>query len=748
MERKAFAVMKKEFAFGEKVLEIIAYSNNVVRVRCAAAGSESLFDRYNLLTKPEDNFGDDIENGVCAGDLSVTYENGVVTLKTYRVERTIDFNNAEVDAVKEYFNKELGGMRPEPKQIIGEDAKRSYGTVDFQQNPKYFTVKGIEGELFYGGGAANTDRLVLNGKTYLQRVVYQSNEMPVPFVMTKAGYGILCNTTWWHGIDVCRKNAGEIVWYLPDGDIDFTIFAGDSLAELLERFTYFVGRPALLPKWAHGLAFLDQYTADQYEVMRNAAQFRASKLPCDSISLEPGWMEKRYDFSVNKKWSNGPRGKFLIEEWARSKEYGKIDPNFFTAALARYGYKLHLWLCCQHDFTAEEERRIGNEVDPEIPDWFDHLKQFMNDGASSFKLDPCHTVDNADEGRIYANGKGDPEMHNLIQTIFMRDMYRGSAEYTGKRPMHHYCGGYTGTGAYCASNTGDNGGGLSTLAWTLSCGMSGISNLTCDMDIFKKDGLHYCFFTAWCQLNSWYGFSHPWWAGEEMEPIFEYYDKLRYRLLPYIYSTAITANMTGMPVCRSMPLVYNEEALENSITQYMFGENFLVGAFSDEITLPSGYTWIDYWTGKTYEGGQTIKGQIPENRGGYLFVRGGAIIPTDEPKQHTTPGDTKHIILEMYPNGASYYDFYEDDGETLEFKEGKRAVTRISMVEADGICNIGIGDREGEFKGMGERVYTARVFASKKPRSVSVSGKKVDFTYDGQFITFELGGEKEAAIVF
>ena len=189
-----------------------------------------------------------------------------------------------------------------------------------------------------------------------------------------------------------------------------------------------------------------------------------------------------------------------------------------------------------------------------------------------------------------------------------------------------------------------------------------------------------------------------------MEPIFEYYDKLRYRLLPYIYSTAITANMTGMPVCRSMPLVYNEEALENSITQYMFGENFLVGAFSDEITLPAGYTWIDYWTGKSYEGGQVIKGQIPENRGGYLFVRGGAIIPTDEPRQHTVPGDTKHIILEMYPKGASYYDFYEDDGETLEFKEGKRAVTRISMVEGDGICNIGIGDREGEFKGMGERV--------------------------------------------
>ena len=336
--------MVKDFTYGEKRVRITAYANDIVRVHVGEA--ESLFDRYHLYTKPEENCGEDKEGGVQAGELSVSYADGVITFETPRVTRTISLANAETEAVKAYFNEELGGMRPSPKQIIGEDAKRSYGTVDFQKNPKYFTVKGIEDELFYGLGAANTDKIVLNGRAYLQRVVYQSNEMPVPFVMTKAGYGILCNTTWWHGIDVCRKNAGEIVWYLPDGDIDFTIFAGDSLAELLERFTYFVGRPALLPKWAHGLAFLDQYTADQYEVMRNAAQFRASKLPCDSISLEPGWMEKRYDFSVNKKWSNGPRGKFLIEEWARSKEYGKIDPNFFTAALARYGYKLHLWLCC------------------------------------------------------------------------------------------------------------------------------------------------------------------------------------------------------------------------------------------------------------------------------------------------------------------------------------------------------------------------------------------------------------------
>ena len=736
--------MEKEWVFGSGRVRITAYSNNAVRIRLSCDFGESLFDRYHLYRKPDDEAGRLLENGIAAGDLSVTFSDGILTFGTEKFERKMDVRCIGTETIKAYFNEALDGMRPPQKFIIGEDAKRGFGVVDFQQNPKYAILSGIGNERFYGLGAANTDRIVLNGKTYLERVVYQSNEMPVPFLMTKAGYGILCNSTWWHGIDVCARNPHEICWYLPDGDLDFFLFAGNTLADILERFTWITGRPALLPKWAYGLAFIDQYTADQYEIMRNAATFREKKLPCDSISLEPGWMEKRYDFSVEKKWN---RGRFLIEEWARSKEPGHINPNFFTAALQRYGFKLHLWLCCEHDFTAEEERRIGNEVAPDIPDWFDHLKQFICDGASSFKLDPCHTVDNADERRTYANGKGEPEMHNLIQTLYVRDMYRGAAEYTGMRPMHHYCGGYTGTGAYTASNTGDNGGELQTLVWILSCGMSGISNLTCDMEVFQKRTLHYCFFTAWCQLNSWYGFAHPWWAGEEIEPIFAFYDRLRYRLLPYIYSTAITANLTGMPMCRAMPLMFEDEALQNAVCEYMFGENLLVGAFSDEIYLPEGTAWIDYWSGSVYEGGQTVKPEVPEDRGGFLFVRGGAVIPTDIPRQHTEQGDTENIILELYPYGVSHYDFYEDDGISLDYESGKRTVTRISMEKKNGECEIVIGERKGEFAGIGKRTYTIRLFAEKKPDKVTVAGAPVNFTYEGCYAAFEMGSETEAHVV-
>ena len=736
--------MEKEWVFGSGRVRITAYSNNAVRIRLSCDFRESLFDRYHLYRKPDDEAGRLLENGIAAGDLSVTFSDGILTFGTEKFERKMDVRCIGTETIKAYFNEALDGMRPPQKFIIGEDAKRGFGVVDFQQNPKYAILSGIGNERFYGLGAANTDRIVLNGKTYLERVVYQSNEMPVPFLMTKAGYGILCNSTWWHGIDICARNPHEICWYLPDGDLDFFLFAGNTLADILERFTWITGRPALLPKWAYGLAFIDQYTADQYEIMRNAATFREKKLPCDSISLEPGWMEKRYDFSIGKKWN---RSRFLIEEWARSKEPGHINPNFFTAALQRYGFKLHLWLCCEHDFTAEEERRIGNEVAPDIPDWFDHLKQFICDGASSFKLDPCHTVDNADERRTYANGKGEPEMHNLIQTLYVRDMYRGAAEYTGMRPMHHYCGGYTGTGAYSASSTGDNGGELQTLVWILSCGMSGISNLTCDMEVFQKRTLHYCFFTAWCQLNSWCGFAHPWWAGEEIEPIFAFYDRLRYRLMPYIYSTAITANLTGMPMCRAMPLMFEDEALQNAVCEYMFGENLLVGAFSDEIYLPEGTAWIDYWSGNVYEGGQTVKPEVPEDRGGFLFVRGGAVIPTDIPRQHTKQGDTENIILELYPHGASHYDFYEDDGISLDYESGKRTVTRISMEKKNEECEIVIGERKGEFSGIGKRTYTIRLFAEKKPDKITVAGNPVNFIYEGRYAAFEMGSETGAHVV-
>lgn len=728
-------MINKDFAFGEKILRLTAYAENVIRVRISDKFEPTLFERYGIWRAPDENAGKlaSTKNGVLSGFLYAEYSEGVLTFSSDAFERKINLACGDAGEVRKYFEDNLCGMRPSRAQVIGDYSEWERKTVDFTKDPKYFSMK-TEGELFYGLGESNEDRLVLNGKPYLERIVYQKCEVTVPFIMTKAGYGILCNTTFWHGIDVCSKSENEVIWYLPDGEIDFFIFAGRTLADINERLTYITGRPILLPKWAYGLTFVEQYNADQFEVMRNAAQFRELNLPCDMFSLEPGWMAKKYDFSIDKKWNTD---RFYICDWMRGGK--KPRPYEFTQALLRYGFKLQLWLCCQHDFTAYEEKLAGNDTDFGIPEWFEHLEKFCFDGAAAFKVDPCHVVDITDETRTYANGKSEPEMHNLMQTLCAKDMYQGAARYRGTRPMHHFCGGYTGSGAYTAMTTGDSGGKLKTLAWILNCGLTGISAMTCDMDIYSKHTIHYCFFTAWCQLNSWAGFAQPWWAGDEMQAYFTFYDNLRYRLMPYIYSTSIYGNMTGMPTCRAMPYVTDDDEVKNSVYEYMFGEDFLVGAFSDEIWLPRGNDWIDYWTGKRYSGGQMIKIDLPEGKGGALYVKAGAIVPTEKPKQFTDCKDADEIILEIYPCGKSERDFYEDDGVSFGYKSGERAVTKITCEENGSSVRINIGKRIGNFDGMKDiRVYHIKVMSAKAPKKVTVDGKKADFSYENGYVLFDM----------
>jgi alpha-glucosidase (family GH31 glycosyl hydrolase) len=407
-------------------------------------------------------------------------------------------------------------------------------------------------------------------------------------------------------------------------------------------------------------------------------------------------------------------------------------------------------MCCHFDFTANEERLLGNECAPEIPAFFDHLRQFCNDGMDSFKVDPNRMVDTSDETKIYANGRTEAEMHSLHQTLLVKEMYMGAKNQRGNvRPMHHYCGGFTGTNAYTATNTGDTGGGLNTLAWTLNTGLSGFSNVTCDMNIFDPKGIHYAFFTGWCQLNSWAGFEHPWWAGDKNFEFFKFYDIMRFALMPYIYTHSIEANNTGTPICRALPLMYKEDAAKNLINEFMFGDYLLVGAFSDKIYLPEGYTWYDAWTGKVYEGGQEITPVIPEDRGGMLFIRSGAIIPTEAPKQFEDNINTPNLILNLYPSGKSEYTMYEDDGVTFDYEQGERVATHFEMADNGAGCTITIADRVGSFKGMTEnRTYSANVRLNAAPASVKVDGADVAFTYADNFAKFEIGAGKVVEIVY
>lgn len=576
-------------------------------------------------------------------------------------------------------------------------------------------------EQLYGLGDINRERLNRRGHVYRMWVANVRSYIPIPFIMSSEGWAISVNTTFEHFFDVGATDKNKLTIFSKHGSPDVTLYTGKDYAELLQRFTVVAGRPLMLPRWAMGLSFVCNTQADAHELISDALNFRREDMPCDVLGLEPGWMSKNYDESTEKKWH---------PERFSVPEYAAIGPHTFLGAIDRLKFKLSLWLCSDYDFTYHEERQIGNMVgmakekieldtgafetqikkasfeDDEhfhnvertmdtitkpSESWFEHLKKFVDQGVSAFKLDGAYQVlDHPD--RVYGNGMLDEEVHNLIPLIYAKQMSKGYSEHTGKRAMIYTVGGYTGIQQYAATWAGDTGGGIGPMVSMLNNGMSGHSNTSCDLYVFSKEGIHFGFLQPWSQINSWNYWRHPWLLDDEMKEVFRDYDKLRYSLVPYFYTAAYQAYATGMPVMRSLPLVYPKDQMAyERLNEYMLGDCLLVGAYLDDFTrkndegepvnfyLPDGQ-WYDFFTGTRYEGGREIYYTPPVGKGGALFVKRGSAIPFAEVRKavHDTPYDT-YIIRAWGANAKGV--LYDDDGHTFGYQNGEYTLSQLFVDE-------------------------------------------------------------------
>ena len=461
-------------------------------------------------------------------------------------------------------------------------------------------------------------------------------------------------------------------------------------------------------------------------------------------------MERHYDFTVDKEWS---KERFHIPFWLDKSKH-----STFCAGMANMGFKLSLWLCCDYDLSEHEERLLGNPWDPMrqadlgrqegdviqdphlVPTytdritkpgvaWFEHLKKFVDDGAAAFKLDGANQV-LFHPDRKWRNGMDDAEMHNLYPLLLNKQMSLGFKEHTGRRAMIYSAGGYAGIQQYSATWAGDTGGNAGPLISLLNHGLSGHSNTSCDMEVWSATGIHFGFFQPWSQVLSWHMYNQPWFQGKEMQAMFTFYARLRYRLLPYIYTAAHVAARSGLPILRAMPLVAPDdpECAERTL-QYMFGESFLTCAFTDRIYLPAG-RWIDYWTGAAHEGPGEIPCVYPADRGGVLFVKAGAIIPMWPPRDHVGAQAVEEIGLDLYPWGESAFTLYEDDGISYAYQQGRVAETRFECRQTRRTVRVTLHPRTGSYDGMpARRRYQVHLHLAAAPTTVTLGGTKVEPAY-------------------
>jgi len=616
-------------------------------------------------------------------------------------------------------------------------------------------------ERLYGLGDVNRDNIMRRGGAYEVWVRDVNSYIPVPVLMSNRGWGLLMNTTWRNTFDVGKSDPDRLICTAARGDVDYYLFTGPNYRDLLDTYTSFTGRPALLPIWGYAFTYVCNQNIDAFNMINEALTFRREGMPCDVIGLEPGWMSKHYDFSTAKKWHPD---RFPIPYWAPK------GPHTFFGALARKGFRLSLWLCCDYDLSVfEEQQLVGlkrvvatGPTPPEKPDepgvfrdphlnpkpekkaggkdskppegsepWFEHLKQFVDQGASAFKLDGANQV-LEHPNRKWGNGMTDEEMHNLYPVIYAKQMARGFEDHTRRRAMVYSASGYTGLQQYVATWAGDTGGGAKPLASMLNLGFSGHSNHSCDMDVTKVEGIHFGFLQTWAQLNNWDYWYQPWLLNDAQTAQFREYGRLRYRLLPYLYSTAAEAALTGYPVMRAMSMVYPEDpSWDSRLQQYLLGDFLLVSAFCKDVRLPDG-VWIDFWSGKETKGPATLPVEVNAKHGGALLVKSGAIIPTWPPLDHVNKGWSPEVGLLVYPAASSTFTLYEDDGQSLGYRKGEFARTRVACETTGKTVKLTIGPREGNYAGMpATRDFTATLRLSARPNTIVLDGAAVtDYQWD------------------
>ena len=748
-------------------VSVEACSGSIFRIKVSPRKdfTESLMERYELIKTDWSEVKTDISDkgGVWTlktpeYSLAINKKTGVMTVKdakggkVIREVRFLPEKEGLCGEMRSFINEKYADLKVADNGggIIGDDNGK-FGEVDKHEIPAADAVSILsfsmeDDERFYGGGSTSRDHIQHRGEFLRMWTTYQQTEIPMPFMMSSRGWGVYNNSTRKSFFDIGNQQKSKFNIINTFDEADFFLMMGKDMPAILNEYTLVTGRTYVLPKWAYGLCFGPNMREEQFDILNDAVRFRQFDVPCDVFWLEPQWMEKRYDFSTKKKWNYD---RFSPEPYWLQDQYPKTMHNrLFIGKLRSMGFHLGLWLCEEYDLSIQEEDIIAERTGGKLSGqehWMDHLTVFMDQGVEGFKLDPARTIDNHTNWKYY-NGRTDKEMHNLNQVLLPKQMRELGRKYNGKRTWHHYCGGWSGTQHWTASTSGDNGGGKTALYDQLNLGMSGFLNTSCDVMSVPRElemqGLHFGLFLPWVQINSWFSMMHPFYYAKEEQDIYRFYVKLRYSLAPYIYSMALEAAQNGMPIVRSMPLCFPDDRNCDDMTyQYMFGDNFCVGIFTNEIYLPKG-TWTDAWSGeKVVSKGETFTREYPSNRAGLLFIREGAIIPTQPDVEYLGARPFDRVILKVYPHGDSAYTMLDDDGESYEYENGSIASTLFESHERDGGVEVVVNPVQGSFKGMpSEREYSFRIQRDSRPASVSLNGAAVqDWTYEDGMVCLSAG---------
>jgi alpha-D-xyloside xylohydrolase len=554
----------------------------------------------------------------------------------------------------------------------------------------------------------------------------------VPFLVSSYGYGLVWDnpsrTTIEPGFNERTKWTSEV------GDrVSFFVITGQSTDEIYSGYRQLTGTTPMLPKAAYGFIQSKQRYDSQDEVLGVAKGYRDRHLPADVVVVDFLYYTKMGQMDMDPARWPDPEAmnrqlhamgfQSLISIWPRFAP----GSQYYDMLLQKGWFERHA------DGTptnGDPHDRVGSDIDttnPEAARWFWEAirDKFVSKGFDSIWLDETEP-DLPPNGSYFAVGPGTryfnvyPLFHTAaVYDGFRRDLKKRAlilarASYLGaqrngtifwssdiystwetfKRQIPAGLN-FTASGMpYWASDTG----GFLNLPpvhhplhpplLDPSDARDNVGGYDDYPELYVR-WFQYAVFEPIFRTHGTRNYNEVWSYGKQAEPILEKYLRLRYQLLPYVYSLGYNAYQTGAPYMRALFMDFPNDSKVAKITdEYMFGPAFLVapvteqGATSREVYLPAGTDWYNYWTNERISGGQTIKADAPIDTIP-LFVRAGSIVPLGKPIESTAEKQDLARIL-IYPGASGDFTLYNDDGTTYAYEKGGGSITHLHWDNAAG----------------------------------------------------------------
>jgi len=586
--------------------------------------------------------------------------------------------------------------------------------------------------------------------------ILEANYSPIPFFMSTNGYGIFFHNAFPTDWDMGASNKQAYSFSAAGGELDYYFIYGPKFPSILNNYTSLTGKAPLMPDFAYGLHMgtysggtwgYEQFSSDQY-VINLARKLRELGIPVDILWLDSTWRI----FG-----SAGGRGATSFEWRETFTDPKKMFDSLYALKYAMVGLHLRprfdngkrimlLDTAQQLKYTYPEKDFAGDFVnffDPAAVDfWWKHgVMRVASIGAKFLKTDEGSAFGGLanESDKTGPQGKEISKLHNLFPIAYAKAPYEKFQEFNGVRGLNHTREGYTGIQRYPFIFAGDWPSEWQYFAPVikagLNIGISGVSNWAHCMGGFEHPAdpelyIRWVQFGMFSPVAMVFGMDHPgykepWNYGEDAIRNFRKYDSLRYCLLPYIYTQAFLNHKTGMPMMRALVLDYQDDENTYEIgDQYLFGDAMMIcpvttkGALSRTVYLPKG-EWIDYWSGKKYEGNQYFSTLTPLDSLP-IFVKAGSILPMQEKTRYVGEKKAEKIILDIFPGANNSFELYEDDGRSLGYKDGNYALTKISLTSKEAI-DISISKPEGKFQPAIHQ-FVIKLHADKKPTTVFENG--------------------------